>query len=64
MGKNQGNGTRRGPVKERTQTYNPKTKKYVKRGKDGKFLSCKKSDGPYKGVRREEGCKKVEEKAT
>lgn len=51
MAKNSGKGHRVGIVKGRTQTYNPKTGQYVKRGKDGKFMSSK--DTPYKSIRRE-----------
>ena len=54
------NGHRVGVVKDRTQTYNPNTGKYVKRDTEtGQFLSSK--DTPYKGVRKEESA--VNEKA-
>jgi len=57
MGKNTGNKTRKGAVKDRSQTFNKRTNLYVKRDvKTGKFLSSKKT--PYKGVRKEQGCKK------
>lgn len=53
MAKNTGNNTRVGPVKERTQVFNEKTKCYIKRdATTGKFLSCKK-DEPYKGITKE-----------
>lgn len=51
MGKNTGKGYRTGPVKDRTQSYNPKTKMYVKRDTTtGKIISCKKT--AYKNVRK------------
>ena len=57
MGKNTGSQTRKGAVKARSQTYNDKTKMFVKRNKKtGQFISCKKS--AYKGVRKESNCKK------
>jgi hypothetical protein len=50
MGKNTGTGARIGIVKNRTQSYNPKTGLYVKRDDTtGKILSCKKT--PYKAIR-------------
>ena len=53
MAGNTGKNTRKGAVKQRSQTYNPKTDSYVKRDKDtGRFLSSKKST-PYKGVSKE-----------
>lgn len=53
MGRNTNKGYRRGVVKERSQLYNEKTKKYVKRDKvTGRFLSA--SDKPYKNIRREQ----------
>jgi hypothetical protein len=60
MAKNTGNGTRLGPVTNRTQTYNPKTAKYIKRGEDGKFMACK--DTPFKSIRREENAKNKDDK--
>lgn len=54
MGKNRGDGSSRaGCVKDRSQTYNPKTGQFVKRGENGRFISCKKTPGPYKGVRKD-----------
>lgn len=53
MARNTGNGTRVGIITNRTQTYNPKTKQYVKRDTTtGQIISCK--DTPYKAVRRED----------
>lgn len=52
MGKNTGEGSRIGAVKERSQLYNDKTKQFIKRDTStGRFLSAK--DTPYKGVRKE-----------
>lgn len=49
MARNTGEGYRTGVIAGRTQTYNPKTGKYVKRDKKtGKIISCK--DTPYKNV--------------
>ena len=57
MAGNTGIGTRKGAVKQRSQTYNPKTKSYVKRdAKTGQFLSST-TKGPYKGVKKETNAK-------
>lgn len=49
MGKNTGDGFRKGPTKDRKQIYNEKTKQYIKINTDtGKFMSSKNT--PYKGV--------------
>jgi len=43
-----------GAIKNRSQVYNPKTDKYVKRDTEtGQFLSVKKTGGKYKSVRKE-----------
>ena len=53
MAKNTGNDSRQGAVKERSQTFNPKTNCFIKRDTStGKFLSCKK-DEPFKGITKE-----------
>lgn len=46
---------RKGAIKIRSQTYNPKTKSWVKRDTDtGRFIDVKTSDkNPFKGVRKE-----------
>jgi hypothetical protein len=63
MGRNTGNGSRVGAVKSRTQSYNAKTGKYVKRDTEtGRFLSSK--DTPYKGVTSEESAKTNKDKLT
>ena len=52
MAKNTGNGHRKGVVANRSQVYNTKTGKYIKRDKEtGKFLSTK--DTPFKNIRKE-----------
>jgi hypothetical protein len=49
-----GNNARVGAVKDRSQTYNPKTDTFVKRDTNtGRFIDNKTSGGPFKGVRRE-----------
>lgn len=48
-----GDGRRYGAVRERSQTYNPKNSRWVKRGPDGKFMDQKSDKNPFKGVRRE-----------
>ena len=48
-----GDGHRNGAVRNRSQTYNPKTGQYVKRNTtNGQFMDT--SDKPFKGVRKEE----------
>ena len=56
MAKNKpyGDNRRKGAVKDRSQAYNPHTKKWVKRDKTtGQFLDQKADDKPFKGVRKE-----------
>jgi hypothetical protein len=48
-----GDGHRNGAVKDRSQTFNPKTDSWVKRGPDGKFMDQKSDRKPFKGVRKE-----------
>ncbi len=50
------NNSRKGAVKERSQTFNPKTGDWVKRDSNtGRFLDRKTSDSkPFKGVRKED----------
>jgi hypothetical protein len=49
-----GDGHRNGAVKKRSQTYNPRTKRWVKRNSEnGKFIDQKADDKPFKGVRKE-----------
>lgn len=48
-------GGRRGAVRGRSQTYNPKTKQWIKRDTSTGRLMDPKSDGtPFKGVRKEQ----------
>ena len=49
-----GDGHRNGAVKERSQTYNPKTDTWVKRNVEtGRFMDGKSDDKPFKGIRKE-----------
>ena len=49
-----GDNQRKGAVKKRSQTYNPKTESWVKREADtGRFMDQKADDKPFKGVRKE-----------
>ncbi len=49
-----GDGHRNGAVKERSQTFNPKTETWVKRDTNtGKFMDGKADGTPFKGVRKE-----------
>ena len=50
-----GDGHRNGAVKDRSQTYNPKTEQYVKRDANtGKFMDVKQDGTPFKGVTKEQ----------
>ncbi|GAA4300351.1 Hypothetical protein KLENKIAIHU_688 [Klenkia terrae] len=53
MAKNTGRGHRVGAVRQRTQTYNPKTHSWTKRGPGGQFMDGKADAKPFKGVRKE-----------
>jgi len=45
---------RNGAVKNRSQVYNDKIERFVKRDSEtGRFLNVKSNDKPYKGVRKE-----------
>ena len=49
-----GDGHRNGAVKDRSQTYNPKTEQWVKRDADtGRFMDVKQDGIPFKGVTKE-----------
>ncbi len=49
-----GDGHRNGAVRERSQTYNPKTETWTKRDTNtGRFMNGKKDVTPFKGVRKE-----------
>lgn len=60
MAKNTG-GTRKGCVKNRTQYHNEKTDTFMKRDKNGRFMSGKST--PYKSVKKEKS-KKATKTAT
>lgn len=49
-----GDGHRNGAVRKRSQTHNPKNKRWVKRNaEDGRFMDQKADNKPFKGVRKE-----------
>jgi hypothetical protein len=49
-----GDGHRVGAVKQRSQTFNPKTERWVKRDTEtGQFMDQKANADPFKGVRKE-----------
>lgn len=49
-----GDNHRNGAVKNRSQLYNDKTERFVKRDKSsGRFMDVKSDDKPFKGVRKE-----------
>lgn len=49
-----GDGHRNGAVKERSQTYNPRTEQWVKRDANtGRFMDSKQDGTTFKGVRKE-----------
>jgi hypothetical protein len=49
-----GDNHRIGAVRDRSQTFNPKTDAWTKRNTDtGRFMDGKKDRTPFKGVRRE-----------
>jgi len=49
-----GDGHRVGAVKQRSQTFNPKTERWVKRDTEtGRFMDQKADPHPFKGVRKE-----------
>ena len=49
-----GDGHREGAVKQRSQTFNPKTERWTKRDSEsGRFMDQKGDGNPFKGVRKE-----------
>jgi len=49
-----GDGHRKGAVRDRSQTHNPKTGRWVKQDTDsGRFIDQKDDQRPFKGVRKE-----------
>jgi hypothetical protein len=59
MAKNTGDGSRKGSVKDRTQTENPRTDLWVERDETrgsssrGEFTNVKEDGKPFKGVAKE-----------
>ena len=59
MAKNTGTGSRKGSVKDRTQTNNPRTGQWVERDEEkgsserGEFMNVKENGKPFKGVAKE-----------
>lgn len=54
MAKNTGDNYRKGEVKKRSQSENPKNQDWTKRDtEDGKFIDQKTDKKPFKGVRKE-----------
>lgn len=50
-----GDGHRNGAVKDRSQTFNPKTETWTKRDSNtGKFMDSKSDGKPFKGVTKEQ----------
>ncbi len=50
-----GDGHRIGAVRNRSQTHNPKTDRWVKRDKEtGQFIDQKSDHKPFKGVTKED----------
>ncbi|WEV56162.1 hypothetical protein [Ligilactobacillus acidipiscis] len=48
------NNARKGVVRQRSQTYNPKTNRFVKRNSEtGRFMDVKQNGSKFKGVRTE-----------
>ena len=55
MATNTGHSSRNGPVKVRSQVFNPSTGNFVKRdASTGRFLDVKSDGKPFKGVKKEE----------
>ncbi len=49
-----GDNARRGAVRDRSQTFNPRSGDWVKRDSDsGRFMDRKADPKPFKGVRKE-----------
>lgn len=53
MAKNTGRGSRVGAVRQRSQTLNPRTNTWTKRGSNGQFMDGKSGGTPFKGIRKE-----------
>jgi len=51
-----GDNARVGAVRDRSQTFNPKTETWTKRDTEtGRFMDQKANGEPFKGVRKEKG---------
>jgi hypothetical protein len=50
---NTGRGSRVGAVRQRSQTFNPLTRTWTKRGPNGQFMDGKSGGQPFKGVTKE-----------
>jgi hypothetical protein len=49
-----GDGHRKGAVRDRSQTFNPHNKKWIKRDTNtGQFIDQKADENPFKGIRKE-----------
>ncbi len=49
-----GDGHREGAVRQRSQTFNPKTERWTKRDSEtGRFMDQKSDENPFKGVKKE-----------
>ena len=49
-----GDNQRKGAIRDRSQVFNPKDERWVKRDAEtGKFIDQKADDEPFKGVRKE-----------
>jgi len=47
-------GHREGAVRQRSQTFNPKTERWTKRDSEtGRFMDQKSDENPFKGVKKE-----------
>lgn len=56
-----GDGHRIGAVKNRTQTFNGRVDRWIKRNDDsGRFMDQKQDGKPFKGVEREKGSRDVD----
>ncbi|MBC6450867.1 hypothetical protein [Actinokineospora xionganensis] len=53
MAKNTERGSRVGAVRQRSQTLNPLTRLWTKRGPNGQFMDGKSDNKPFKGVTKE-----------
>jgi hypothetical protein len=60
MASNTGKRSRKGAVKHRTQTYNPRLGSWIKRESgSGRFIAMKKGSEPFKGVKVERAARVI-----